>query len=223
MSEQQTCPLCLEDIHSRDGRAIVSTGCCGNPFHMSCLAKVKKDECPCCRGRINEKQGVRLVEEGTMDSISARRTDYYMQGLYNDLELINEIHAAITRPELYEEIAAAAKTAYETLSANLQILKEQASVHLIELDITVRKQLQQLKQSAQDQIPKIEAGVEAVNTAIASHTSDVSKYQQAVKHTVTKDLKTPNEYISGFLTSDCALDLVRGLYFDKDNSDRKIK
>ncbi len=45
--EDESCSICLEPTTRRKGQAIIFTGCCNKPFHMKCLAKWEKNECPC--------------------------------------------------------------------------------------------------------------------------------------------------------------------------------
>ena len=53
MSEKLVCPICFEEIISRDGHAKITSGCCNYTFHYNCYLKYiksqNKNDCPMCR------------------------------------------------------------------------------------------------------------------------------------------------------------------------------
>ena len=58
MSEEFLCPICLEDLISRDGHAKIISGCCNNTFHYNCYLKYtthqNRKDCPLCRNNFNK-------------------------------------------------------------------------------------------------------------------------------------------------------------------------
>lgn len=67
--EPDQCPICLEDIVMRGGRATSNCGGCGNPFHLSCLRL--PSNCPLCRqpyDLLPEPEAVTTVNEPTEET-----------------------------------------------------------------------------------------------------------------------------------------------------------
>ena len=53
VEECEECPICYETLNFRKGKAILYCGGCGKGFHLECIGRVHKNECPCCRQKVD--------------------------------------------------------------------------------------------------------------------------------------------------------------------------
>ena len=48
-SSSPDCSICLEPALPRQGDALISCQCCGQPLHLQCALELTKNQCPTCR------------------------------------------------------------------------------------------------------------------------------------------------------------------------------